>query len=342
MDLLQLDYWHGWAMTIWLMAWLSVAVVPLVAGVRAGRPLVLLRGALLSVTGSLFLVRAESSLQRAAQAFLADLHPTLPPALMLAVLVLVWVGIWTVVLAQLGDAVAGAPSAWSALPWAALGGLSIYFAVFVLGGLPGALAHGFSDQGRHESQSQRAYTGELTAARKANAVALCSHAGEALRLLNSRPIQSDRVRRAKAEVISVGRRWAVDMAGQAAACSAQAEKLTLVQAQAVVAEMGNVLRRISQGMVPAAPNWTAEPKAVAQDAALAQMGLGKYFAAALWTPWVHVARLFSELDLAVTFVLMGELAAAVLWLLDVCLQRRVGGGRTAPAAAPDPGFITDR
>jgi hypothetical protein len=35
------------------------------------------------------------------------------------------------------------------------------------------------------------------------------------------------------------------------------------------------------------------------------------------------------------------LAAAVLWVLDMCLQRRVARQRPAPDTGPDPDFITE-
>jgi len=329
-------------------------VLPVVVAVRAGRPLVLLRGILLSMTGSLFLVRSEPALQHAAQAFLTDLHPTLPPALMLAVLVLVWVGTWNTVLPELGDTVARAPSVRGGGWQRALGvlaiypavfvvsALAIYFAVFVLGGLPGALAHGLNDQGQRAGLRDRTQAAELTAARAANAVAVCSYAAEALRALKAKRTQSERVQRARAEVIEVGERWAVQVGARATACNPQAEKLTLVQAQELVREVDNVMRRASPGTAQVTPIWTAEPKAVVEVVGLSQMGLKGYFTDAIWNPWAHISRMFADLDLALTFVLLGEVCAAFLWLLDVSLRRRTEGQGAMPDVAPDPDFITHR
>jgi hypothetical protein len=309
MDAWIFDAQLGLAHLIWLLLCVAVVAVPIATAAIEGGTLAILRGTLLAGTGSLFLLRSDAAINMAAAQLLQDLPPQLTPMVMMGIFITLWMGAWAIVLPRIGACIANAQGLAMTLAWTGAAGGLIYIVVFVLGGLPGALARGLNENGQLGQADVRAHQQQLAAVREANGTAVCVRIGELQR--------GGGLGR---QMLASASRWGLDAQADALSCAAKAKTLTLLQAKALITELdsSSVARR--HRLTPI--DWQREPTPPHQQIGLSQVRLADYFNAALWSPGQHIVRVLTELDLAVTLVLLGELGAALLWMLDLLLRRQ--------------------
>lgn len=314
-----------------LLAWLTALMVvawPISTAMQQRRPLEWMRALILLATGTLLLMRAQAAFTSAADTLAADLHPELVTAVLTLIVMSAWAGTWLAVLPAIGDAVAEARNAIQALVLATVGMALVYVVVAVVAPLPGKFAAAGRDA---ESATRQAANEWQTLAQgqlSAGVLALCSQVAEIDRFWALKP--AGRYRQSQIDRLDGWTRsWGLRRDSVQACVESgprQPERLVALEA-----DLNARLIPWVTGLRPSAIAWpVSAPMAESDRFGMRDIQLTAYFGMAFGDPWAHLKKVVNELDLATSMVLLGELMAALAWLVDL-LTRRIRGadGRTA-------------
>lgn len=306
MDTLHFDVELAASALLWTLLTVAVTVLPLFASFRERSALSMLRGGILALLGSLLLLRTDAAFAVSVQELLPGLPTRLTPVVLTALIGVIWSGSWSVVLPAIGNRLTNAGPL-ATLAWSIATLVLVYVVVLIIGGLPGALATGLAGKTQERQAMLESHQQRLQRVRDANAVSVCLRLSE-LQRANS------------TQLLSSAQRWGVAM-DNPIACAAKAAAMPLAQVKALFAELHSAVRRPERlKLTPV--EWKAEPEVPPMPpSSLGQLCLDEFFTRAIFKPIEHVRHVISDLDLALTFLLLGEGAATVLWGLDVLLRR---------------------